>query len=268
MTQSTATRTRHLKPTSSPLSSGVLQRKCACGQHTVAGGECSECQKKRLSHYGQVDNESTSFNTMSVREGVTSPLSYSIQANLAVSRPGDRYEREADAMAEQIVRMSAVGEPLVPIYRGCKQDEQLRRKGKGEVEVTPDLEQRLQHSRGSGQQLPQETQEFMSYGFGTDFSAVRVHTDSEAIQMNRALKSHAFTCGTDIFFSAGRYNPKSVEGKGILAHELTHVIQQLGFRSMQVPRSINVNGSIGIAPSQSGLLQFPKFSQQRRNRRK
>jgi hypothetical protein len=97
---------------------------------------------------------------------------------------------------------------------------------KGEESVPTQIESRLFSSRGSGFPLPAETRSHMEAGFGADFSDVRVHTDPSAQQMNRQLHSRAFTHGNHIYFAAGDYNPQTPEGKHLLAHELTHVLQQ------------------------------------------
>ena len=87
---------------------------------------------------------------------------------------------------------------------------------------------RLSSNRGKGSPLPPKTQAEMGDAFGTDFSSVRIHTDAEAVQMNRQLKAQAFTNGQDIYFNKGKYSPESTSGKHLLAHELTHVVQQKG----------------------------------------
>ncbi len=93
-------------------------------------------------------------------------------------------------------------------------------------QVRDDLHTRLSQSRGSGQQLPEMSKSFMEKRFGADFSGVRVHTDSNAVQMNRELNAQAFTHGRDIYFGTGKYNLCTTSGKRLLAHELTHVSQQ------------------------------------------
>ncbi len=80
--------------------------------------------------------------------------------------------------------------------------------------------------RGSGRALEPSTRAFMERGFGHDFGGVRVHTGPEAARANRELEAIAFTTGHDIFFDDGRYRPDSAEGRWLLAHELTHVVQQ------------------------------------------
>lgn len=90
------------------------------------------------------------------------------------------------------------------------------------------LSSRIQSTRGRGQAMDVATHSFMSGRFGTDFSSVRIHTDSAAAQMNREINAQAFTVGKDIYFNSGKYRPNSGEGKRLLAHELTHVVQQEG----------------------------------------
>ena len=96
----------------------------------------------------------------------------------------------------------------------------------GESEVESLLESRL-NSKGGGNPLPAETNEFMGSRFGTDFSGVKVHTDNNAVQMNQEVGAKAFAHGQNIYFNQGQYNPYSNEGKHLLAHELAHTVQQM-----------------------------------------
>lgn len=115
---------------------------------------------------------------------------------------------------------------------GEMEDEQLQMKRGDDpaagFDVGGDLEQTIQAQRGSGQSLPGETQSFMESGFGQDFSGVRVHADKESDSLNKSLSARAFTVGSDIFFRSGEYDPSGSAGKELLAHELTHVVQQGG----------------------------------------
>lgn len=88
------------------------------------------------------------------------------------------------------------------------------------------FESKLQSSRGGGSPLPSNTRSEMESGFGADFSKVRIHTDNSSVQMNQEIGSQAFATGNDIFFNAGKFNPGSQSGKHLLAHELTHTVQQ------------------------------------------
>ncbi len=83
--------------------------------------------------------------------------------------------------------------------------------------------------------LNTETRSQMETGFGTDFGAINIHTDNRAVEMNQNLGAHAFTHGNDIYFNEGKYRPETSEGKHLLAHELTHTVQQgSGVRKQKV----------------------------------
>lgn len=97
----------------------------------------------------------------------------------------------------------------------------------GDTTSTPDsIEQQLSALKGSGSALPETVRSGMEQNFGADFSGVKIHTDSSAVQMSKDLHAQAFTHGSDIYFNAGKYAPGSSEGKHLLTHELTHVLQQ------------------------------------------
>ena len=180
-----------------------------------------------------------------------------IQAKLVVGQPGDIYEQEAERVADAVMRMT---EPEVQrqfeLEEEEEEEEQIqtkllakqitpvvqRQEGKEEreekeilqtkelsgkaPEVTPDLESSIQSLKGGGQLLPESVRAFFEPRFSYDFSQVRIHADSEAAETAQALKARAFTVGQDIVFGAGEYAPKSTTGKRLLAHELTHVVQQ------------------------------------------
>lgn len=135
----------------------------------------------------------------------------------------------------------------------CEKEEKVQKKDKKEeekpvqkkVENTEseiqnnELEGKLDNSKGSGTGLDEKTKGEMESGFGTDFSNVKIHTDSNAVQMSQELGAQAFTNGNDVYFNQGKYNPDSKEGKHLLAHELTHTVQQ-GNRSKKVQKQSNV----------------------------
>jgi len=87
---------------------------------------------------------------------------------------------------------------------------------------------KIENSSGKGNSLSSKTMREMSSSFGVDFSDVRIHNDLEAADMNKELQAQAFTHGSDIYFNSGKFNPENSEGKFLLAHELTHVVQQTG----------------------------------------
>jgi hypothetical protein len=94
----------------------------------------------------------------------------------------------------------------------------------------PDVEQSIQQAQGGGSPLPNAARADLEPKFGADFGSVRVHTGPQADQLNRSLSAKAFTTGSDIFFRQGTYSPGTSTGKHLLAHELTHVVQQGGSR--------------------------------------
>ncbi len=93
-------------------------------------------------------------------------------------------------------------------------------------DVGGDVESDIEGKKGGGQSLPDQTRDHMEGVLGSDLGDVRVHTDSESSQLNESLNAKAFTTGSDIFFSEGEYSPNSQSGQKLLAHELTHVVQQ------------------------------------------
>jgi hypothetical protein len=161
-----------------------------------------------------------------------------IQPKLTVNARGDIYEQEADRVAKQVMRM-----PEPQLQRACacggrcpkcmKEQggrEQLQAKyiePIGAVATTvPPSAQEATHSHGEALDTP--TRKLMEARFGHDFSQVRVHKDNEAARAAHAVQARAYTIGHDIVFGAGQYQPANSEGKLLLAHELTHVVQQRG----------------------------------------
>ncbi|MEP2935284.1 MAG: DUF4157 domain-containing protein [Gilvibacter sp.] len=88
------------------------------------------------------------------------------------------------------------------------------------------IAKKIQSKKGSGNAMPEDTKASMESGFGADFGGVNIHTDSESAGMNKDLGAKAFTSGNDIFFNEGQFKPDTKEGQTLLAHELTHTIQQ------------------------------------------
>src|SRR5262249_35199450 len=207
MTSRQTTQTEALVPATASFTSmrsGILQRKCGCGNHTFSGGKCAECAKKKnalqrtasnqsqitevppivyevLNSRGQpLDPESRAFmeprfehnfSHVPVRAGT----SLSRQSPISIGHPDDPLEHEADAMAERIVQSS---------------------NGRA-------------HNR-------------------YDFGDVRVHSDTKAAESARAINARAYAVGRDIVFAARQYTPNTRDGRQLLAHELTHVLQQSG----------------------------------------
>jgi outer membrane protein OmpA-like peptidoglycan-associated protein len=256
---------------SSPKSS-LLQRTCTCGQHTIAGAECSACRNEQsMLHRSQrafgppsaptavqgnspAQENGTSFNSAFDRASrfghdfsripIHSPAARVIQTKLAINKPGDQYEQEADRLSQQVMRM-----PEPQLQRACacgggcpkcqaeqpgREHERLQTKrvqasDTGQIAAPPIVHEVL---RSPGQPLDPATRAFMEPHFGHDFSRVRIHTDAKAAESAWAIQANAYTSGQNMVFGAGQYAPTTPRGKSLLAHELAHVVQQGGARSV------------------------------------
>ena len=171
------------------------------------------------------------------QDGESSLLSQlAIQCKLSVGAPDDPLEQEADNMADTVMRMP---EPSF-IQRKCahcEEEEQAQRKPltsfiqkkateSSSSPVSETVSSGIQSSQGGGSPMPSPTQHFMESRFGADFSGVRIHAGEQAAQLSQSLNAQAFTVGNDIYFNNGQYAPESTQGKHLLAHELTHTLQQ------------------------------------------
>ncbi len=168
-----------------------------------------------------------------------------IQCSLTVGAPDDPLEDEADDMADRVMRMPDSGF----IQRKCaecgKEEEGgqlqrkplssfIQRKGSGGVAASNETTSRIRAAQGGGSPLGDGPKSFMESRFGADFSAVRIHDGTEAAALSQDLSAQAFTVGKDVFFNSGRFSPETGEGKRLLAHELTHTIQQTGSAQRQM----------------------------------
>jgi hypothetical protein len=163
---------------------------------------------------------------------------HALQAKLTISAPGDALETEADAVAERVMRMplpalqaGQTSHPLV--QRKCRKcEDELHRHALGtapdlhDASALPSLEGSLATLQGRGSVLPDTVRSFMEPRFNADFSAVRIHTDGHAQALARSVSAKAFTVGRDVVFGAGEFAPATEGGLRLIAHELTHVIQQ------------------------------------------
>ncbi len=149
-------------------------------------------------------------------------------------------EKEEPAQTKLIQKQEEEKEEPAQTRLIQKQDEEKeepaqtkRIQRKEESEAGSSVESRLSSSKGGGSPLSGGTKDYMESRFGTDFSGVKVHTDSNAVQMNKELGAQAFTHGNDIYFNQGKYDTGSSSGKHLLAHELTHTVQQGGVTRMK-----------------------------------
>ncbi len=196
-----------------------------------------------------------------------------IQAKLKIGQSGDKYEQEADRVADQVMRMPEPGNSISTgftkqvqqpnIQRMCPEreeelrmqpceecEEEIQRQPVDEEEeeellqakestghtptVTPKIHGQINSLRGGGQPLSESDRSFFEPRFGYDFSQVLIHTRKSAIDTASTLDARAFTVGQDIVFGAGQYAPETYEGGRLLAHELTHVIQQRENKNREV----------------------------------
>lgn len=186
------------QPRAPSMSGNVIQRKASC----ACGGGCPRCAEDA---------------------GVVS------SSNLAVSHPGDAHEREADRVADHIMLMPPSGanggawllsRDLSPTLRRKFSEYDSARHRVGNEVAQSDV------MPGAGYPLSDSERAFFEPRFGHDFSGVRVHAGARAAELARSFNARAYTLGRDIVFGEGQYAPETPEGRKLLAHELTHTIQQ------------------------------------------
>lgn len=163
------------------------------------------------------------------RPAVTSSLSASPQAKSFVSSPGDPAEREADRVAKQVMDM-----PAPPV--AARGERSAQRASAAPLPGLPRaasptgtdsaVAAKVRAAATGGAALSRKTRAFLEPRFRADFSNVMIHTDPVAVRLATELGARAFAYGRHIFFGAGQYNPESRDGLELLAHELTHTIQQ------------------------------------------
>jgi hypothetical protein len=143
-----------------------------------------------------------------------------IQTKLAINQPGDAYEQEADQVANQVLAA-----PVHPAVRGAPPHlQRFVGQPTGQIDATPaSVDQTL---ASPGRPLDPALQHDMEQRFGHDFSRVRVHSGPAAAQSAQDVNAHAYTVGHDLVFGAGRFAPGTHAGRRLIAHELTHVVQQ------------------------------------------
>lgn len=189
-----------------------------------------------------------------------------VQASLRVGTPDDPLEAEADAVADRVLRMPAVGFASGVQQRcpgGCPGEGELRRRpadeedeeevrrqpiedenreeeatleglvqarSAGGMAVAAATRSSIDVARGGGTGLPTPVRKFFEPRFAADLSAVRVHADGQAARLAASVNARAFTVGQDVFFGAGEFRPGTASGDRLLAHELTHTLQQSAVR--------------------------------------
>lgn len=272
------------KPALSPAPDGAVQRASSC----ACGGGCPRCQGQRA-----------------------------VLPKLAISAPGDRFEQEADRVAEQVMRIPdpsrapstlAIHElPATPLQRQCGQckEEELQSPGSDEEDVgmavdtdlpllpslskgpeeelplplspavrAPGIQAEGMHAADTnvqprkarptvigtstgpsgGRALDAAERSFFEPRFGYSFDQVRIHSDEHAADSARAFNALAYTVGSDIVFGAGQYVPGSSRARRLLAHELTHVVQQnMSHTPTQSPAP--ADGPVHLRAEATGIVQ-------------
>jgi hypothetical protein len=152
-------------------------------------------------------------------------------------------------------------EGMISKMEGAEEEEEtLQTKSNGsKATASPGLTQQIKGTSGKGKAMSKNTRAEMEASFGRDFSGVNIHTDQDAVKMNKELGAQAFTHGKDVYFNSGKYNPDSSDGKRLLAHELTHVIQQTKdiqpkIQAYRVPSNLPCNGVVPWLDTNSPFL--------------
>jgi hypothetical protein len=232
-------------PDSSSQATAVIRRKCACGSSGLdAGGTCAECEKdKRLQRKvaGSSNSPAWAFDSIPMSSHDEIRQIPAIQKKLTIGSADDPLEHEADRVADQVMQMAGPqlqrsrasgGTPDSTGEFSVRRKNQfiVQRKCPQSSAETPAIVPSSVHQVLSLPGLPLDaaTRAFLEPRFGHDFSRVRVHSDVGAAQSARALNAKAYTVGNHIVFGAGRFKPETTEGLTLLAHELTHVVQQGG----------------------------------------
>ena len=182
-----------------------------------------------------------------------------VQAKLAIGPANDRFEQEADAIADRVMRMA---DPQVSLSSGptlsrkcaaCqeegKEEHPLRREtadGATGAAAAPLIVHDVLNS--PGRPLEPAPHDFMASRFGADFADVRIHTNAQAARSAAAVGALAYTVGRDVVFGAGQYDPGSAAGRHLLAHELAHTLQQGGGarRAPLIQRQIQVGAGLSL----------------------
>jgi hypothetical protein len=206
-----------------------------------------------------------------------------LRGSVRIGARGDKYEQEADRVADHVVRLPfsamASGRAVPPAATGdaspkrgtlqakavsngscasAPQEEEepeeegpmAQRKERAQTlaPIPPRFSSLLHHSTARGERLPPAARSDMEGRFGHRFDQVRIHTDREAVNLTRQLDAEAFTFGNHIYFGSGRYAPAETTGKRLLAHELTHVVQQSSTSRTTI-------GPLGVSKVESAMLQ-------------
>jgi len=276
-----------------PVRTGILQRKYSlCNTPGLVENSGRDKEKLTLQR-SSVDQAGTTtvprFGHDFSKVRVHSTGLGMIQTKLKINEPGDLYEQEADRVAEQVMRME---EPRVQRQVEPEEEETLQSKPLARQitplvqrqpdpadeedeeeeemiqvkslvgqtpEVTPALNSGIQSLQGGGRPLSRSEQSFFEPRIGADFSNVRVHNDTQAASLARSVNARAFTLGHNIVVGIGEYTPDALAGRKLLAHELTHVVQQGAASRNDMVRSTERSAPIVTRALEDNLIQGAWF---------
>jgi nucleoid-associated protein YgaU len=173
-----------------------------------------------------------------------------LQAKLNVSQPDDEAERESRQVAEEVMRMS-LSDTDSEVVEGIQRMASIERS----PNVNGETIQQIKSMKGGGRPLSPSIRSFFEPRFGRDFSDVRIHTGPRADAAAGSINAEAFTHGTDVVFKRGRFRPETTDGKELLAHELTHVVQQSGVSKRIQRQSTDTSFNQKISGSIPSLSQ-------------
>lgn len=210
----------------------VLQRACACGRPSPAGGECEECKHAR-------ERAEVASRRSPARGAIAPHLPPANDfSRVRVSPVDDPLEREADVVADRVMRAvvpTTINAASAAVQRRCADCEereetliQAARIPSARTEEGLDASSAASTATRGGTPLSTDLRAYFEPRFGHDFSRVRIHADAEGSKAARSVQARAYTYGSDIVFGAGEYAPATPQGRRLLAHELAHVIQQGG----------------------------------------
>ncbi|MBN3925380.1 DUF4157 domain-containing protein [Nostoc sp. NMS4] len=238
MTSKRIAQTNQQQKSETSEASGILQRAAVRSVSDTEVQSTDDLEAQPLS------NSALSKDFSRVPINTTKPQP--IMAKLMIGAVGDKYEQEADRVAAQVVQRINAPASVQSGEDGTVQREEMetkdnqarlmrspilqRKSSDGGIVATPNLETSINQAKGGGQSLANNIRHPMEQAFGADFSGVKIHTDTQADQLNQSIQAKAFTTGQEVFFRQGAYEPGSLGGQELLAHELTHVVQQEGTR--------------------------------------
>jgi hypothetical protein len=258
----------------------ITKKPEAKSEESAPKAQEAECSQPTNSRYERILFLQKSIGNQAVQRLFKSSL---IQSKLQTGKPGDIYEREADRLADRVMRMAGpqvqrqaekeekeeliqpLSERVASLVRRQEEEKEETLQAKGgpgqSSEVASNVQTNIASARGGGQPLPESSRSYFEPRFGHDLSQVRVHSDSRAATTSRQLNARAFTVGKDIVFGAGQYTPGTHEGKRLFAHELTHVLQRTKLPSVcgKVEKGTIPSTSLRISNQKSTLQVQARF---------